>query len=409
MGDRATNSDGAQTIKITKRSDRSIRMLMLQRFLFILKPYLARAKKHFPPDSVRLKPPAAVLKKCTVKERQVDGIWIYDLEAKRSSSKQEMPRIDTAAHGPEGTFPDAQRKRRIYYFAGGGWQMPASSPHWKTLAEIIRRLSEPPAKGKKLAGPTVISIVSFPLAPASPAPITFPKLTRLYESLVRESIDAGEYVIFAGDSAGGNLACALVIHALSETRPEPKEAPVPKQGEEEVPKTNTPLAPHAVLALCPSVFLCRDNTCPILNDIEKKDPLLSIHFITCTADCWVGKWQEQGRRLRANAPAEQMMEQPPKDLPEPWDKTDARVSPLLGDIGALARAGVRVHGTTGGYDLLSGDARKFRDRCNEEGVRGKWLEWDRQMHCWHLTWSYGLPEAKQTIDWMVEVLREEGG
>ncbi|KAI9658738.1 MAG: hypothetical protein M1821_002298 [Bathelium mastoideum] len=418
MDDKSDHGANSQSIKITKRSDRSIRMLMLQKFLFVFKTYLASAKKHYPPESVRLKPPTAVLRKCTVKERQVDGIWIYDLEAKKTAPKQNMPRVDTSEHGPTGKFPNAQRKRRIYYFAGGGWQMPASKPHWKTLAEILRRLSESPSSEKPTqpAAQTVISVVSFPLAPASPAPITFPKLVKLYETLVRTSIDAGEYIIFAGDSAGGNLACALVIHALSSTRPEPEDAPMPRQEDKETEATpsttstttNTSLAPHAILALCPSVHLCRDNNCPILKSIEKKDPLLSIHFITCTADHWVGAQQSAGRRLRADAPAEQMAAQPPSELPEPWDKTDPRVSPLKGDIGALARAGVRVHGTTAGYDLLSGDARRFRDRCNEEGVQGKWLEWERQMHCWHLTWSFGLPEAKEAIDWMVDVLRQEG-
>ncbi|KAL9078022.1 MAG: hypothetical protein Q9157_003053 [Trypethelium eluteriae] len=383
-------------------------MAILQKILFLLKTYLARAKKHFPPGSVRLKPPAAVYKKCTVQERQLDGIWIYDLEAKRTSRHQHIPRVNTAAHGPEGTFPDAQRKRRIYYFAGGGWQMPVSSHHWELLAEIVRRLSESPSKGKDSPIPTIISIISYPLAPASPAPVTFPKLVRLYESLLRTSSDAGEYVILAGDSAGGNLACALAIHALSETRPEPKETSMPTEEDKEIGKTNTSLAPDAILALCPSVFLCRDNDSPTLKSIEKKDPLLSINFISDTADAWVGKWQEKGRRLRADAPTEEVVSEPPKGLPEPWEKTDPRVSPLLGDVAALARAGVRVHGTTGGYDLLSGDARKFRDRCNEEGVHGKWLEWDKQMHCWHLIWSLGLPEAKQAVDWMVEVLREEG-
>ena len=395
-------------MEIKKRSDRSIRMLCLQKFLFLFKTYLARAKQHSPPGSVRLKPPAAVLKRCNVNERQIDDIWVYDIEVKRTSSTRDIPRVNTTAHSTDGTFPNAQRKRRIYYFAGGGWQMPASSTHWKTLAEIAKRLSESQSSDKHPVIRTVVSLVSFPLAPASPAPVTFPQLSRLYESLIRTSLDANEHVIVAGDSAGGNLACALVIHALSQTRPAPKDAPMPKEVEKETAETNTALAPHAILALCPSVFLCRDNNSSILKSVEKKDPLLTIPFITSTADAWVGKWNDKGRRLRANASAKQAVSDPPKDLPEPWEKTDARVSPLLGDIGALARAGVRVHGTTGGYDLLSGDARKFRDRCNEEGVQGKWLDWARQMHCWHLTWSYGLPEAKETLDWLIDVLREEG-
>ena len=418
MADHNTNGASPQSIKITKRSDRSIRMLVLQKFLFMLKTYLARAKTHHPPESVRLKPPSSVHQKCTVKERQVDGIWIYDLELKRSSL---MPRVDTAEHSSNGKFSDTQRKRRIYYFAGGGWQMPPSGTHWKTLAEIVHRLSLSSPKSQTPIVPTVISLISFPLAPAAPAPVTFPKLAQLYETLVGASHSANEYIIFGGDSAGGNLACALVLYAVSQTRPSPADAPMPTAADtagethsatappNPDPSTNSALAPHAVLALCPSVHLCRDTECPSLKAVEKKDPLLSIAFITSTADYWVGKKRGKGRRLRAKAFAEKAGEQrPPSELPEPWEKTDPRVSPLRADIGALARAGVRVHGTTGGYDLLSGDARKFRDRCNEEGVAGKWLEWDRQMHCWHLSWTVGLPEAKEALDWIVEVLREEG-
>ncbi|KAI9708306.1 MAG: hypothetical protein M1820_004010 [Bogoriella megaspora] len=383
------------SIDVTKRSDRSIRMLLLQKFLFLLKTYLAKAKKHYPPQSNRLTPPKAVLKKCNVEERHIDGIYIYDMSSKKAL--------------PSKTEPETPTARRIYYFCGGGWQMPPSTTHWKTLAELERRLSEPSSGSKKTPIPTIISIISFPLAPASPAPVTFPKLVQLYETLMRRSHDAGEYVVIAGDSAGGNLACALVLHALSETRPQPPQTSMPREDDEkEIPKTNTPLAPHAILGLCPSVFLCRDANCEILKRVEKKDPLLSIEFITGTADTWVGKKMAMGRELRAAGPPEKAVEDPPKDLPEPWDKTDPRVSPLLGDMGSLARAGVRVHGTTGGYDLLSGDARKFREKCREHGVQGKWLEWDKQMHCWHLTWGYGLPEAKWTMNWLVDVLREEG-
>lgn len=58
-----------------------------------------------------------------------------------------------------------------------------------------------------------------------------------------------------------------------------------------------------------------------------------------------------------------------------------------------AEAGVRLIGVTGGHDLLTPAALRFRDACCGRGVGGAWLHWEGQMHCFPLAFAYGLPEA----------------
>jgi acetyl esterase/lipase len=131
------------------------------------------------------------------------------------------------------------------------------------------------------------------------------------------------------------------------------------------------------MALCPSTDLTRNNL-----DIEKiahRDPLLKPKRIKGTAKAWYGD----------------------------WDPADRGVLPINGDISLLVKQGVRVHGLTGGCDIVSPDGIIFRDRCAEHGVEGEWVHWEKHMHCFILTLPYGIFEAKEATRWMIEVLRKE--
>jgi acetyl esterase/lipase len=272
-----------------------------------------------------------------VTERVVEDIYIYDIQP----------------HGK----PADRAVKRIYYFSGGGWQTPPSNQHWQLCAELSSRIPE-----------VSISLVSYPLAPKNPAPLAFPMLLKLYRVLMQDSKEAGETVILAGDSSGGNIVLSLALEALredAESREQSKGA------------SEDPWYPRAILAISPSIDLTRSNS-----DIEKLndyDPLLTPDFVKSTAKAWQGD----------------------------WDATDSRLSPINSDLSLLRKAGVKVHGVIGSYDILSPDAIKFRDRCAAEGVRGCWLQWDKQIHCFPLTFGYGVPEAAEAISWMVNVIKTE--
>lgn len=123
---------------------------------------------------------------------------------------------------------------------------------------------------------------------------------------------------------------------------------------------------------------------PDAKHIEQVDPILRIRFLEKTAREWRGA----------------------------WDDSDPRVSPICADLRLLRRAGVRVDGVTGGYDLLAYDGVQFREKLREVGVWGEWLQWDGMMHCWPLAKGYGIfPESEEAFEWIVGVLKrraEEG-
>lgn len=227
--------------------------------------------------------------------------------------------------------------------------MPASSEHWAFLAEMTTKLPD-----------IAISLVSYPLAPNSPAPIAIPQLMKLYRTLMKQAHEAGEEVIMGGDSAGGNVVLSLVTNSLLEdAQSDSRDAPCPK----------------ALMVMCPSTDLSREN--PDMLKVEKNDPLLPMPFVESTANKWRGDW-----------PA-----------------SDIRVSPQFADLSQLAQRGVAVNGLTAGYDILSVDARVFRDKLDQAGVRGEWLEWGKQMHCFPLAFSFKLRESVEAKDWYLDVLR----
>lgn len=234
--------------------------------------------------------------------------------------------------------------KQLYYFAGGSWRMPPSKEHWALCAELARQLPD-----------TQVSIVSHPLAPNSPAPDTFPQLLKMYRTLLRSAALANEEVILAGDSSGGEIILCLAGNAI----PGDPDAP----------------APAALVAICPSVDLRQSNIQQM--DIEPNDPILRIVCSRDHADKWRGE----------------------------WTSVDSRINPLYIDWEPVARKGVRVHGVLAGNDILRPDALKLRDMLVEAGVKGEWLDWDKQMHGFPLTFTYGLEDGKEAKNWIVDVLR----
>lgn len=238
------------------------------------------------------------------------------------------------------------KRTRIYYFAGGGWQMPPSSQHWKFCVELSRNLPE-----------ANVILISYPLAPLSPASETFPKLSEWYETIMDDANLAGEPVIFIGDSSGANILLSLTLYQVM----------------------HDPSMPHpkALMAISPAVDLEQKKREGVLEEVEKHDPIMNIDYINRTASIYSGD---------TNAATV-------------W------ISPINADMNVLAKNEIKVYGVTGGYDVLTPDALVFRDRCIDAGVAGEWLEWDKQMHCFPLAWIYGLPESKEAKNWIIEMLK----
>jgi len=114
------------TIKIDHRTKRSIPTWLLHHMIRPFGPMLITAKKEYAAGSPQLKPYMTAKWRCNITERKVEDMYLYDLFPKRTT-------IDTRGRGTE-------RRKRIYYFAGGGWQMPASSDHWVFCAAIAKEV-----------------------------------------------------------------------------------------------------------------------------------------------------------------------------------------------------------------------------------------------------------------------------
>ena len=323
-------------MEIVYRNDRSAASFLL-RVLFI-KPFasqLTKISKHYEAGSPRLSPPLLVRKSCNVGERRIEDVWIYDISAKdvrQTTANQE------------------RKPKRVYYFAGGSWQSPPDSAHWKFLAGLACRMDQP----------VTVSLISCPLAPKSPASATFPILARLYNVLSSEEAFRDEDVSFAGDSSGGNIALALTMYSLNCKDPPCR------------------LAPASLVLVSPTVDLSHEN--PGLEQASKLDPLESLKMVRETADVWA-----QG-----------------------MDKHDPRLSPGLGVVKVLADWKVRVYGIIAGDDVLSVEAKVFIKQCEADGVQGRFLCWEHQMHNFPVTAPYKIPEGVKAIEWVTLALNEGG-
>ena len=250
---------------------------------------------------------------------------------------------------PTSDISPSGKHRRIFYIAGGSFCMPPSSDHWKFLTALAERIPR-----------CTISLLSPPLAPHSPAPATFPHLIQVFKSLLFQADEANETVVLMGDSSGANLVLSVtlaLLHACDDSA----------KGE----------SPESLMLISPVVDLRFSN--PDIKQVEHLDPVLRLNIEKRTAAQWAGD----------------------------WPLGDWRLSPLLADLKVLRESGVKVHGITGGYDLLTPDSLLFRDNLEREGVVGTWLQWEKQMHCFPLAFTYRLPESVRGIDWVIEALQPQ--
>jgi len=228
-------------IKITYRDDRSLGMAALQCLIKPFRPRTVTPKKEMPGPSMQLKPHFFATGRCHYTERNMNGVWVYDLQGKKPI-KGDVP------------------KKRIYYFSGGSWQMPPSIGHWRFCAEVARRIPN-----------STVSVVSHSLAPQSPASVSMPQLAGLYREAMAEAARNGETVIFAGDSSGGNIALCLTAWMV-------------KEGE-------TP--PAAVMAICATTDLRHSD--PAILVAERLDPIMTAQFVNDAGRKWMTK---PGKELR---------------------------------------------------------------------------------------------------------------
>ncbi|APA09113.1 hypothetical protein SS1G_03007 [Sclerotinia sclerotiorum 1980 UF-70] len=339
MSNLESSQQTSSSIKLTQREDRSSLSSISQKAIKTFSKTILKTHPPLPSGSPQLTPHHSTKKHCQITEHQIADTYIYTFSSLSPPSS-----------------PSASPSSRIildklYYFAGGGFRSGALKEHWTLCAELCRKLPE-----------YQINLVSYPLAPNSPATHSLPHLRRFYDAVAAQAQDDGCRISLMGDSSGGNIALVLGIYGANQYL----EGGC---GEEEI----CPL--RNIMVMSPPTDL--RNTHPGIDEIDTHDPILSRTVITEVAERW-------GHELAVDDPT---------------------VSPLLADLSVFKKANVQVDGVVGLYDCLAPDSVEFRKKLESEGVKGEWLEWDKQMHCFPLTFSYRIPEGVFGKDWIVEVLR----
>lgn len=300
-------------------------------------------------------------------------LYLYDFVPPRSTDQE-------ARDGAK-----REHRHTVYYFAGGGFQSPASGEHWKLCARMARDLAQEGIK---------VVLVSYPLAPHSPAKDSIPTLRAWLLQTLKETVGNGraeETVTLMGDSAGGNVVISLGFwwaEHLSQLRRELSRAIDPKAQASKQSQIDTLKHLKSVLALSPPTDF--RNTNPEIAVTNKFDPVLTMDITNSAAEAWCKDWP-----YAKGSPKADPVLSPALATPEMWQ--------------AMRNSGLQLDGLFGTADVLAPDAGIFMEACRKERVRGSWLVWEKQMHCFPLTVCYGLSEGREGFEWCKERVKEAIG
>jgi acetyl esterase/lipase len=202
----------------------------------------------------------------------------------------------------------------------------------------------------ELISRTGISVIApdYPLAPTANFQMTYDFLAALYNHLIQEFSPGN--VIVMGDSAGGGLALGFTQQLRNLAMPLPSQ----------------------LILLSPWLDITMSN--PAIFEIAHKDKILDVPALIKAGKAYAG------------------------DL----DPRDSRVSPIYGDLQDLPPISLFI----GTHEVLLPDARKLRDLMDERGFRLNYVEYPYMFHVW-ITITR-LPEARQAIDQITDLLRESG-
>ncbi|MEC8927086.1 MAG: alpha/beta hydrolase [Candidatus Thermoplasmatota archaeon] len=221
------------------------------------------------------------------------------------------------------------RPNTIFVFLHGGGYCIGSSrtTHRIGLANLSKTTS------------CVCHSIDYRLAPQNPYPAALEDATKAWKAIVAENPDA--QIILSGDSAGGGLSLALMMHLRDEGS----------------------RLPDAAVLFSPWT----DLTCssPTYKTLAKADPMLARVIPDDCASNYV---------------------------PESVDRKDPYISPVFGDFTGLPRTLILV----GDREVLLDDSRRVGEKAKAAGVEIEVDIWPGMFHDW---WLFGasVPESKQCL------------
>ncbi|WP_299287083.1 alpha/beta hydrolase [uncultured Mucilaginibacter sp.] len=224
----------------------------------------------------------------------------------------------------------------LVYLPGGGFIIGPTTLHWLYCDKLSKKLD------------MAVLMVRYPLAPVNPFPNGLNAIVNVITALQKRG-DLQQQWFLGGESAGGNLALS-VCYLLHQ-----QKASLPKK----------------LLLLYPAANLDTNKTGPEVEDLIRKDVLLSLQFTKRVVAVYCGN----------------------------RDVTDPLLSPVNGDLEILPPV-LLQHGTD---DLLVLTSRELTQKMEAAGKFIQYEEYKGMFHGFVLITK--LPESKLAIRAQVKFLK----
>ncbi|MCG8393460.1 MAG: alpha/beta hydrolase [Pseudomonadales bacterium] len=213
----------------------------------------------------------------------------------------------------------------------------------KTYHNLAGRLA------KRLQGE--VYLPRYPFAPEHPFPAAVNRVMEAYEYLLAQGKQAQDIVI-AGDSAGGGLTLATLLHIRDKGLPQPR---------------------------CAVLYSPASNAFPddkVLDALDPSDAMLSADIIRTVIDIY---------------------------LPNHEDRKHPYASPCLGDYSGLCPMLI----TASTDEVLYADGKLVRRAAQSAGVQVEWIERAGLFHVWPIMVPF-LPEANRDLKRVVAFIQDAG-
>jgi acetyl esterase/lipase len=184
-----------------------------------------------------------------------------------------------------------------------------------------------------------VLLIEYRLAPENPFPAALEDATNAYQWLLQRQKTSGQ-ILLAGDSAGGGLAIALLLHLRDQGLPLP------------------------ALGICFSPWL----------DLSMK-----------------GESYQTNARIECVVDAKELKQSALMYLGS-TDECDPLASPLYHDLSGLPPLLIQV----GSEEILLSDSTRFAEKAKLSGVNVTLVVWPGMQHEWQFVASL-IPEGKQAL------------
>jgi monoterpene epsilon-lactone hydrolase len=255
--------------------------------------------------------PRALRRRCTVATQVVGGFDVLTLRPHD---------VDTAG-------------RHMLYLPGGAYVSPMIGAQWSIIGALMRRT------------PVTVTVAMYPLAPEYTVEHGLAFLDAVGANL---AIDNGiERLVYAGDSAGGGLALAHVLHQ--------RDSGIGRR-------------PDGLVLFAPWVDATMSN--PDIAALEARDTMLYAPALRTCGAWWAGR----------------------------RDVTDPSVSPIYANMSGLPPVSI----FQGGHDLLLPDAALLCERIQEAGGSSSLVVAEDGFHVYVAAWW--TPEARHALGLAAEAI-----